>query len=49
MLYFIIKLDIFNEPKKSSVFFFDDRYLANVFHGIMPDTRAVGVSIVGEP
>jgi len=49
MLHFITKLDIFNEPKESSMFSFNDRYLANVFYGIMLDTRAVGVSIVGEP
>jgi len=49
MLYFIIKLDIFNEPKESSVFSFNNRYLANVFYSIIPDTKAVGVSIVGEP
>jgi hypothetical protein len=49
MFYFIIKLDIFNKLKESSVFSFNNRYLANVFYSIMPDTRAVGVSIVGEP
>jgi len=49
MLYFITKLDIFNEPKESSVFSFNNRYSANVFYGIMPDTKAIGVSIVGEP
>jgi hypothetical protein len=26
-----------------------DRYLVNVFYGIILDTRATGVSIVGEP
>jgi len=49
MLYFIIKLDIFNKPKESSAFSFNNRYSANVFHGIIPDTRAAGVSIVEEP
>jgi len=49
MLYFITKLDIFNEPKESSAFSFNNRYLANVFYGIMPDTGAAGVSIAGEP
>jgi len=44
-----MKLDIFNKLKESSAFFFNDRYLANVFYSIMPDTKAVGVSIVGEP
>jgi len=49
MLHSIIKLDIFNELKESSAFSFNNRYLANVFYGIMPDIGAVGVSIVGEP
>jgi len=48
-LYFITKLDIFNEPKESSAFSFNNRYSANVFYGIIPDTRAAGVSIAGEP
>jgi hypothetical protein len=49
MLHSIIKLDIFNKLRESSTFSFNNRYLANVFYSIMPDTRAVGVSIVGEP
>ena len=49
MLYLVIKLDIFNKLKESLVFSFNDRYLVNVFYSIMLDTRAVGVSIVGEP
>ena len=49
MFYSIIKLDIFNELKESSAFFFNDRYSVNVFHSIMPDTGAAGVSIAGEP
>ena len=49
MFYSIIKLDIFNELKESSMFSFDDRYLANIFYGIMLDTGATGVFIVGEP
>ena len=49
MFYSITKLDIFNELKESSVFSFNDRYLVNVFYSIIPDTRAVEVSIAGEP
>jgi len=49
MLHSITKSDIFNEAKESSTFSFDDRYSANVFHGIMPDTGAAGVSTAGEP
>jgi len=44
-----MKLDIFNKLKESSTFSFNNRYSANVFYGIMPDTRAAGVSIVGKP
>jgi hypothetical protein len=47
--YFIIKLDVFNKPKESSAFSFNNRYLANVFYSIMPDTRAAKVSTVKEP
>jgi len=49
MLHFITKLDIFNELKESSAFSFNNRYSANVFYSIIPDTGAAGVSIVGEP
>ena len=49
MLYSIIKLDIFNKLKESSIFSFDNRYLVNVFYSIIPDIEAAGVSIVGEP
>ena len=49
MFYSITKLDIFNKPKESFTFSFNDRYLANVFYSIIPDIRAAGVSIVGEP
>jgi hypothetical protein len=48
MLYFITKSDIFNKLKESSMFFFNNRYLANVFYSIMPDIEAVRVSIAGE-
>ena len=49
MFHFITKSDIFNELKESSIFSFNDRYLANIFYGIMPDIRATGVSTAGEP
>jgi hypothetical protein len=48
MFYFIIKLNIFNELKESSVFSFNNRYLVNIFYSIILDTRAVGVFIVKE-
>ena len=49
MLYSITKSDIFNKPKESSIFSFNNRYSANVFYSIMPDTGATGVSIAREP
>jgi hypothetical protein len=49
MFHFITKSDIFNELKESSVFFFNDRYSANVFYSIILDTGAAGVSTAGEP
>ena len=49
MFYFITKLDIFNKLKKSFTFFFNNRYLVNVFYSIIPDTKAIGVSTAGEP
>ena len=48
MFHFIIKSDIFNKLKESFVFFFNNRYSANVFYGIMPDTGAAGVFIAEE-
>ena len=49
MLYFIIKLDIFNKLKESFMFSFNNRYSVNVFYSIMLDIEAAGVSIAGEP
>ena len=48
MFYFITKSNVFNKLKESSAFSFNDRYLVNVFYGIMPDTGAAGVFIIGE-
>jgi len=31
------------------MFSFNDRYLVNIFYSIILDTRAIEVSIVGEP
>ena len=49
MFYFIIKSDIFNKLKESSVFFFNNRYSVNVFYSIILDTGAAGVSTAEEP
>ena len=49
IFYSIIKLNIFNKLKESSIFSFNNKYLVNVFYGIMPDTKAVKIFIVKEP
>jgi hypothetical protein len=49
MFYFITKSDIFNELKESSIFSFNNRYLANIFYGIIPNTKATGVFTAGKP
>ena len=49
MFYFITKLDIFNELKESFIFSFNNRYLVNIFYGIILNIKAVKVSTVGEP
>ena len=49
MFHSIIKLDIFNKLKESSVFFFNNRYSVNVFYNIILDTKAAKVSIVKKP
>ena len=48
MFYSITKLDIFNKLKESSIFSFNNKYLVNIFYGIMPDTKATKISTVGE-
>ena len=49
MFYFIVKLNIFNKLKESSAFFFNNKYLANIFYNIIPNTKAVGASIARKP
>ena len=48
-LHSIIKSDIFNKLKKSSTFSFNNKYLTNIFYGIILDTGAAGVSIIKKP
>ena len=48
-LYFIMKLDIFNKPKESFTFSFNDKYSMNVFYGIILDTKALGVFTAKKP
>ena len=49
MLHSIIKSDIFNKLKENSAFSFNNRYLVNIFHDIMPDTGAAEVSTAEKP
>ena len=49
MFYSITKLDIFNKLKENFMFFFNNKYLVNIFYSIMLDTRAIGVFIIKEP
>ena len=49
MFYSIIKLDIFNKLKESFIFFFNNKYLVNIFYSIILDTKAAEVFIAGEP
>ena len=46
MLYFITKLNIFNELKESSAFFFNNRYLIKKNFSVILDIKAIRVSIV---
>jgi hypothetical protein len=48
MFHFITKSDIFNKLKESFIFSFNNKYSANVFYNIIPDTKAAEVSIVGK-
>ena len=48
-LHSIMKLDIFNKPKESFAFSFNNRYSVNVFYSIILDTKAAEVSTAGEP
>ena len=48
MLHSITKLNIFNELKEKFIFSFNNRYLVNIFYGIIPDIKTAGVFTVGE-
>ena len=49
MFYSIIKSDIFNKLKENFTFFFNNKYLINIFYNIMPNIKAAEVFIVGGP
>ena len=45
----ITKEDIFSQLIKTLIFIFKDYYALGIFQGIMPDSRASGISTAGEP
>jgi hypothetical protein len=49
ILYIIIKIDIFNQPKKdlNFVFILNNRYSGITFQDIILDNRIIGISIAG--
>ena len=49
IFHFITKSDIFNKLKESFIFSFNDKYLVNIFYGIIPDTKAAGVFTAEKP
>ena len=49
MFHSITKLDIFNKLKESSAFSFNNKYLVNIFYGIILDIKAIEVFIVENP
>jgi hypothetical protein len=49
MFHLIIKLDVFNKLKKSFIFSFNNKYLINIFYGIILNTKATGVFTVKKP
>jgi hypothetical protein len=49
MFHSITKSDVFNKLKESFIFSFNNRYSANIFYGIILDTRAAGVSTAKKP
>ena len=44
-----MKLDIFNKLKESFAFSFNNKYLVNVFYGIILDIGAAEIFIIEEP
>jgi hypothetical protein len=45
----LTKTDVFNLPAEPLAFTFDSRYSSETFQGIMPDSRAAGVSTAEQP
>jgi hypothetical protein len=49
VFYFLTKTNVFNLLAKPSAFTFNSRYSSETFQGIMPDSRAAGVSTAEQP
>jgi hypothetical protein len=49
VFYSFIKTNVFNLPAKPSAFTFNSQYFSETFQGIIPDSRAAGVFIAGQP
>jgi hypothetical protein len=51
MLYTVIKINVFNEPKKvlTFIFIFDNRYSGITFQDIILDNKTAGISITSLP
>ena len=49
MAHAVTKEDVFRAPYETEIFTFEGCYSSKMFHGIMPDTGASGISTVGEP
>jgi hypothetical protein len=49
VFYSLTKTNVFNLPAKPSAFTFDSQYFSETFQGIMPNSRAAGVSMAGQP
>jgi hypothetical protein len=49
VFYSLTKTNIFNLPAEPSAFIFNSRYFSETFQGIMPDSRAAGVSTAEQP
>jgi hypothetical protein len=45
----MFKLSSTHKPPVSSAFTFDNRYSSYEFQGIMPDSRAAGISLASKP
>jgi hypothetical protein len=49
VFYSLIKTNVFNLLAEPSIFTFNSQYSSKTFQGIMPDSRAAGVSTAEQP